>query len=130
MEARCERIVYKPGEFQLTQGIKEHSRGRYEDGKFFRNRGYGWGEHARGSKLILYVMVSGESFTREIWIDRFFKDYLGRLTEKRRILIKRTMPETINVEKSVNKRGTKYYQVSEMDLNAWLARCNDATNQA
>jgi hypothetical protein len=126
MKALCKSVEYRAGSYELTQGVKGGSAGKSIGGKFFRSRGYGWGEHIEKSKLILHVIVLKERF--EIWVDYFFKDNLGRLTEKRRVLIEQTMPKTVEVEEAEGQKGTKYYEVSEADLEAWLTRCQDRAN--
>ena len=85
-----------------------------------------WGEIVERSKLILYAASGNENL--EFWIDRFFKDQIGRLTEKRRMLISQEMPQFVNVEPAIGQKGTKYYVVSKDDLNEWLIRCNDPDN--
>ena len=126
MKALCQKVEYRAGSFELIQGVNGHSEGKSKGGKFFVNRGHGWGEHIESSKLILHATIRGKQ--SEIWIDHFFKDNLGRLIERRRILIGRTMPEAVDVKRAEGQKGTKYYVVSEDDLNAWLARCNDSVN--
>lgn len=126
--AKCLGVEYFAGSFELVQGVKRYEQDGMGDGWYFRNRGYGWGEVIKSSKLILFAIVKDCKGTQEIWIDRFFKDHLGRLTEKRRLMIKQTMPETIEVSKTESQRGTEYYIASEADLNTWLDRCNDPAN--
>ena len=123
-KAQCRKIKYEAGSFELTQGVKGGSDGKWEGGRFFESRGHGWVQNIRSSKLILYVLVEKKPF--EIWIDRFFKNNFGRLTKKRRDLIAKTMPESVEIEEQTSPRGTKYCTVSEADLQAWLARAKAA----
>lgn len=118
--ARCIRVTYKPGTFELIQGIKGYQVGKVHEGKFFRNRGFGWGQYCESSKLILRHEVDGEK--HETWIDRFFKDHLGALREEVREAIKATMPETIQVQEQISRRGTLYYVVPVSELQKWLVR--------
>lgn len=67
MKAQCLKLEYQPGSYELIQGVKGHSGGKKVGGKFFRNRGFGWGEHIQSSKLILHVEIDGQP--QEIWID-------------------------------------------------------------
>lgn len=119
-EARCLKVEYKPGVFELIQGVKGYQPGKMSEGKYFRNRGFGWGQHSEPSKLILHHEVGGEK--HQTWIDRFFKDHLGALREEIREKIKVTMPETIAVLEQVSRRGTIYYTVPTAELQAWIAR--------
>lgn len=118
--ARCIRVTYKPGTFELIQGVKGHQVGKVHEGKFFRNRGFGWGQYSEPSKLTLHHEVNGEKY--ETWIDYFFKNHLGALREEVREAIKATMPETIRVQEQVSRRGTLYYVVPTSELQKWLTR--------
>jgi hypothetical protein len=124
--ATCKSLEYQSGWRELCQGVKGYQSGRSIGGKWFSSRGTGWGEHFESSKLILHAVVDGESEPSEIWIDRFFKDKLGMLTEKRRNAIETTLPPTVRVRKQTSGRGTQYYVVECADLEAWLARAKDA----
>lgn len=120
MKAKCLKVVYKAGSYELCQGVKDYQDGKSVGGKWFSNRGYGWGEHIESSKLILHTEVRGKK--EQIWVDRFFKDKLGRLIERRRVLIQKTMPEFVSVRRAVGSGGTKYWTVTEKDLGLWLSR--------
>lgn len=96
---------------------------KYRGGFRLENRGNGWGQKTKSSKLILRVAVKTDEGTelQEIWIDRFFKEEMGKLTGKRRDAIEATMPEVIEVEEC--SAGDKvYYQTSETELRKWLNR--------
>lgn len=54
-----------------------------------------------------------------MWVDRFFRHHIGRLTTKRTKIIAQTAPEEIDVEL---KDGGPYYQAAEEALYAWLCR--------
>lgn len=117
MEAKCVKVEYEAGERITVQGVKGNRAGRYVDGLFFHNAGYGVGQHFIASELILYVRFSGEKLHR-VLISQFFKDKLGRLTEQRREMVAQTMPQTVEVEKSI----ATIYAVSAKDLSKWFSR--------
>jgi len=56
----------------------------------------------------------------EIWVDRFFKSNVGRLTENVRDLIEFTMPRVMNVQRANRKDGSVYYKPLPASLNSWL----------
>ena len=112
-------IRYEAGEFALTQGHKGYERSyRSSSGRYVSQRGYGWATECKGSKLILEVQV-GEDI-HDVWIDRFFKDNLGRLTEKRRMAIRYTTPAQVPLEENYTRTGSVYYKVPDEFMNAWL----------
>lgn len=129
MNATCLSIRYEGGRFSLVQGVKSYADNHTWPGGGFRNRGYGWGEIRQASKLILTVTVPGTdaetglpgTVEETIWVDRAFKQGIGRLTEKRRAAIAATMPPTIRVEERVSRRGTRYYAANAEDLGTWVA---------
>ena len=116
----CLRISYKAGKYELVQGVSGICSGQVVNGRYYRSRGTGWGERIKTSKLILHATIQGQP--HEIWIDRFFKRTVGRLTSKRRDIIARGMPQEIEVEQKEGRRGTTYYHVTEAELRAWLDR--------
>jgi hypothetical protein len=124
--ARCLGLEYQPGSFELCQGVKGSWSGKYEGGQWFESRGFGWGQRIEPSKLILSVQVEGVAAVQELWVDRFFKDRLGRLTEKRRNALKATMPITVMVTPHTGRKGRAYYKADEACLAAWLANAKAA----
>jgi hypothetical protein len=124
VEVKCLGIQYISGECSMTNGIKWFEDGEFHDRGFLRYRGFGCGSIMRPSRLILTVEVNG--IRRELWIDRFWKKQIGRLTEKRRTIIQETMPRMISVEEVIGRKGTKYFTVSDSDLLAWLERYKNA----
>lgn len=125
MLATCKDVRYQAGSYECVQSwsakdpgylssLKEGGRTHVSD------RGTGWADVVTPSKLILTVEI--ENGAHEIWIDRFFKKTVGRLTAKRRDLIRAAMPVTIEVERQVGRQGTEYYSVPEPELAAWLHR--------
>jgi hypothetical protein len=121
--APCRSIEYTEGSFHLTQGVKA---GTPEE-RGFRPRGCGWAEVVESSRLTVAVEVDGEP--REIWVDQFFKQHLGRLTPKRRALIDFAKPESIVVEEQTGKVGRVYYTAAEESLHSWLAAANRVKDQ-
>ena len=65
------------------------------------------------SRLILVVEIEGKR--TEIWIDRFFKERVGRLTNNRICKIVGAMPNFVKVKNMGN-----YYLVQDSSLEAWL----------
>ncbi|MCK1997488.1 hypothetical protein MPH47_09690 [Psychrobacillus psychrodurans] len=120
MIATCLEVRYEEGDFYLTQGVKNGTRTTYKNGYTHSPRGFGWENNFKPSRLILYIEVDGhKGYT---WIDRYFKDTVGRLTEKRRNKIGFTMPSTVEVEEFHNSNGERYYVVSDVDMDSWLSR--------
>lgn len=39
--ARCKKVVYRQGSYELCQGVKGYVDGKMKDGKWFANRGHG-----------------------------------------------------------------------------------------
>ena len=120
MIATCLEIKYEEGEFYLSQRVKKGTKTKYKNGYIHSQRGFGWGNNLKPSHLILYIEVDGQR--GYAWIDRYFKDMVGRLTEKRRKKIISTMPATVKVEEFHNSNGEKYYVVSDADLDSWLSK--------
>ncbi|WP_310602527.1 hypothetical protein, partial [Anaerosporobacter sp.] len=116
-------IKYEAGDFYVGQGYKAGARNCYNsNGYYVSPIGFGNATVCKASKLILRVEVDG--LFRDVWVDRFFKDNLGRLTEKRRCAIMHTMPDSIVLEENLSRNGELYYTTSENDMNLWLNRVN------
>jgi hypothetical protein len=120
MIAKCLGVRYEEGDFYLSQGVKKGTRTTYRDGYVRSPRGCGWGNNFKGSKLILFLEVEGKR--ESAWIDNFFKDNIGRLTEKRRDIIEQTIPATIEVKEYEKNDGSTYYIVDDADMVRWLRR--------
>lgn len=90
----CIKVEYEHGNFNLFNGVKGGTRDHRDGNKQFTNRGSGWGQEVTSSKLNLVIDVEGKHYNS--WVDKFFKDNLGKLTEKRRDIISSTMPQTID----------------------------------
>lgn len=114
--APCRDTHYTEGSFALVQGVSAYA----PDRGGLRNRGHGWGEQVERSILAVTIEVEGEH--KDVWVDRFFKEHLGRLTEKRRALIDFAKPESIVVEQRKGRDDRIYYTASTESLNGWLAR--------
>lgn len=121
MIAKCFDVRYIASEREVSQsGSTVNPRGYYAAlSSGWSDRGTGWMERFTPSKLILNVEIADAR--HEIWVDRFFKDHIGRLTLKRRNAIKAAMPAEIEVEAKTSQRGTAYYVVTEPALAAWLS---------
>lgn len=120
MKAMCSGLTYEAGDFYLSQGSKRGAGTEYHDGYTYSPRGYGWAENVKGSKLILQLEVEGQRGTA--WVDRYFKDNIGKLTANRRSRILETMPSIVEVERCTTQDGDIYYVVAEDDLATWLRR--------
>lgn len=124
ISAHCITVIYEKGEYEVVQSNSVKMPRYLSD---FRKRGYhvvdrnnGWADISKPSMLVLEIEVGKEK--HDVWISRFFKSKLGRLTEKRRNIILKTMPVTIGVSERVGRKGTKYFEVEECELLAWLDR--------
>ncbi|MHB8129264.1 MAG: hypothetical protein ACYDEX_09725 [Mobilitalea sp.] len=114
-------IKYEAGDFYLGQGYKEGTKSYYNINGYYVNPiGYGNATVCKASKIILKVEVDGVFY--DVWVDRFFKDNLGRLTEKRKLAIMHTVPETINLEENFTRNDNVYFIAAEDDMNLWLNR--------
>ena len=52
-------------------------------------------------------------------LDPYFKENVGRMTQKRIDKIIAAMPDEVHVEKYTSDYGNSYFAVSENDLNEW-----------
>lgn len=120
MKAKCISLSYIPGSYSISQGVKGGGTpgcSYYRNGAYHEMQGFGWQKDVAPSRLILTVQHKhGYS---EIYVDRFFKDTVGRLTEKRRGKLKRAMPEEIEIHRN---GGNSFFQADEKDLYAWKDR--------
>ena len=113
--AKCITVRYEAGEYYLKNGVKGGATYGcyYKNGKYHKNRGFGWESVYAPSRLILVVEIEGKR--TEIWIDRFFKERVGRLTNNRICKIVGAMPNFVEVKNMGN-----YYLVQDSSLEAWL----------
>jgi len=122
MEARCLRVIYQPGSFEVLPSERERGtpRGGFRTGQNAKYRGHGNWNVSTASRFVLEIELAGE--VHEIWITHFFQDNWGKLIAKRRTAIERTMPATIQVEEKIGRRGQTYYEALVEELHAWLTR--------
>ena len=115
MNAKCITVRYEAGEYYLKNGVKRGATYGcyYKNGKYHKNRGCGWESVYVPSRLILVAEIEGKR--NEIWIDRFFKERVGRLTNNRICKIVGAMPNFVEVKNMGN-----YYLVQDSSLEAWL----------
>ncbi|WP_346914305.1 hypothetical protein [Clostridium sp.] len=120
MKAKCISLRYEAGDFYLTQGVKQGTKTTYKNGYIHSSRGSGWGDNYKPSHLVLYLDVDGRRGYS--WVDRYFKDNIGKLTENRRNKIQDAMPAMVEVEEYTRQDGVVYYVVSDKDMAAWVNR--------
>ena len=117
MKVKCVALKYFAGDYCLVQGIKGGGvpgRTYYSKGRRIEQEGFGYGRSITPSKLVLYAESDKHSF--EIRVDPYFKENVGKLTEKRRNKIKNAMPDEIRIHKEA---GESFYRADESDLKAW-----------
>lgn len=117
--ATCIKVKYSAGDYYTSQRESGRQAGRitYKNGYKKTNEGNGYASNVKSSKLILTIEVDGQY--HETWIDKYFKENIGRLTEKRVGIIEDTMPETVQVEENESTSGKTYYTVEEKSLDKW-----------
>lgn len=120
--AKCLCVIYQPGDYYTSQGESGRNYGQVTFKKGYRkeNQGGGWATNTKPSRLILNIVVEGKIY--DTLIDRYFKDNVGKLTEKRRNIISMNMPEFINVHEYNKNNGEIYYVVDEQCLSQWQQR--------
>lgn len=120
MDAKCLGLSYHEGGFRLRQGIKGGGvpgNDVIRGGVIQAQQGNGWAKEIAPSRLVLTVDVGGAY--HHVYVDRFFKDSVGRLTVKRRAKLAENIPETIAVDEFESVNGTKFYVAKEEDLIRW-----------
>lgn len=122
LTAICIQLRYEPGDYHIGQRVKGGSNGvtYYKKGYIRTTQGYGWEKCIRPSKLIISIQVDNRIY--DVWIDRYFKDTIGKLTAKRIDAIKQAMPETIQVYECETRSGDIYFNIEESELDAWRIR--------
>lgn len=118
-------LEYVSSEHECVQSYSAqdpgYARTLYRNGASSVNdRGTGWMDVFYPSRLILFVKVDGEE--KEIWLERSFRKALGRLTPKRRRVIQDTMPKEVEVMERCGRKGTKYFVLTDQELQAWILR--------
>ncbi len=101
-------LHYEPGDYVAWNGVKGGG-----------PRGYGWDSCGVPSQYYLLALsAEGKVAVR---IDRVFKKGIGRLTPKRRDLIRRTMPPTVALVMGDDPwYGKEQVLVSDEDLAKWV----------
>lgn len=120
MKAKCISLRYEAGDYSTGQGISGGGipeRSYFNKGKVHQQQGFGWEKQITPSRLILIVEINGSY--HEIWVDRFFKDSVGKVTAKRIEKLDENMPEKIRVNEYEKADGGIYYTVDENDLYKW-----------
>lgn len=126
MKAKCLDVVFRKGSFSLHNGVKKDAEdGYYEDGSYFRNRGFGIGSISNAAELEVKVRVNGEVFP--ISVVEFFREKFkiagnkyAQLTNARIRKIKDARPDHLNV--SATGSPTKPYEIDRADLESWFKR--------
>lgn len=120
--ANCINIRYEKGDYYLSQRESGRQAGKvsYKNGYKKTNRGTGWASNVKPSRLVLTIEIEGDYF--EVWVDRYFKDSVGKLTEKRVIAITNAMPSVVNVHECTTYSGDIYYVADDACLDAWKNR--------
>lgn len=116
--AKCLGLKYEPGDYYISQGHKKGSRIKQNGDYTCFPQNTGWGKNIKPSRLTLSIGVDGKRYNT--WVDKYFKDNVGRLTEKRIDIIETNMPETVEVIECEGSKIGKYYVVSEESMDAWL----------
>ncbi len=118
IKAKCLSLEYKPGDYYTSQGHKKGSRIKQSGDYTCFPQDTGWGKNIKPSRLILQIGVEGKRY--ETWVDSYFKNNVGRLTEKRIDRIEANLPEVVEVMECEGSKVGKYYVVSEESMDAWL----------
>ncbi len=125
-QAKINSIRFVPGEYAYTNGHKGHERSHYnkKKGAYVTQRGFGWASEWTPSKITIDISTKSGYF--EVWVDKFFRDNWGRLTEGRVQAILDSVPETVFVNKQISRTGYVYYTVDDSSLSDWLERAKAA----
>lgn len=122
MQAQCLALEYRDAIREVVQSFS-----RQDPGGVYRlfpmyasiiDRGNGWAYVNAPSELVLTVEINGDE--HELWVGRFFKERLGRLTAKRRERLRATMPTSLQVDERVSRKGNVYYVPTQSALASWL----------
>lgn len=117
MKVNCVTMMYQPGDYALGQGVSGgglNGKSYFKKGKKHIQGGFGYERIITPSKYVLYAEKNGDSYV--VLVDKFFKEHVGRLTEKRRSKIEAAMPKTIHIQPL---SGTNCYVALEDDLIKW-----------
>ena len=116
--ATCQKVVYKEGSANLTQGVKNSDRNYYDSERSLEKLGNGWGLEKFHSHLWLYTDQG------KFDVISFFRSKFKRpgaryalLTEPRRNRIIVAMPKTINLISGPDNK----LMPDPIDLEKWFA---------
>lgn len=124
MKATTMYINYEPGEFYITQGHKGYEkRHQNKAGRYVNPTGFGWGTESKPSRISVGIEIDGKK--NEVFVDRYFKDNWGRLTSGRVSVIKKTLPDELEVIKNTQS-GNVYYTVDDKSMESWLFAAENA----
>lgn len=118
MVAKCIGLRYEEGGYYTSQRVKNGTGIKKKGDYTMYPQGNGWAKHFKGSKLVLYISIDGKSYGT--WVDRYFKENVGRLTDKRLKIIEKTMPKEVEVVECEGSKVGNYYIVSDESLDSWL----------
>lgn len=118
IKVKCLGLQYESGDYYTSQGHKKGSKISKKGDYTCFPQDTGWGKNIKPSKLTLQIGVDGKIY--DTWVDRYFKDNVGRLTEKRLDKIEANMPEAVEVIECEDSNAGKYYVVSEESMDVWL----------
>ena len=118
-KAKVTNYYVQYADLNISNGAKGGSRKYYSGGHFHKIRN-GWDYDYTPLKMVVECELEDGKII-ETWVDRFFKNELGRLTTKRKEAIADTLPNTVTLEEQEGLTRS-YYTISEDDLRAWLSR--------
>ena len=110
-----------PSSADYEQGKKGRQSGRYYSGGTIHvKNGFGGQWNFKPKRLTLFVNVGGKVY--DVWIDSLFRNEIGKLTPQRTKAICEAVPEVVNLYENVNRKGEKFYSLTEMSFTDWLNR--------
>ena len=113
------RISITPPKSEYHQGFKGRWSGQfYSGGSIHQRNGCGGQRDTTPKRITLQVEV-GDLVT-EVWVDRDFRFALGNLTPKRTKAICDAAPEFVSLYENENRKGDKFYCLTETSFNEWL----------
>jgi hypothetical protein len=119
VKAKVKNYYVQYSDFNLSNGAKGGSRKYYSDGRFHKIRN-GWDYEYKPLKMIVECELDDGEIV-ETWVDRYFKNELGRLTTRRKEAIEDNLPKYVTLEEQEGLTST-YYTICEEDLREWLHR--------
>ena len=116
---KCLFVEYEKSHLNLSEEEEKYFQEHDIKNDIFINNKYFWAQKRSPSKLTLTVMIDNETY--EIQIDRYFRLYWGRLTQKRVNAIKATMPSTVSVRIGELFIGERRITIENECYDAWLS---------